>query len=70
VIRLLVDTDLCIDMIRGRPRAVTAVQRIRRRSPGSVGISAITLAEFEFAVATGNRKEFDRVPGLGLADWP
>jgi len=48
VIRTLLDTSICIDMIRGR--APHAVRRLRRREVGSVGISSITLAELEHGV--------------------
>lgn len=133
MIRLLLDTCICIDLIRGRAPAVLA--RLRRRKLGSVGISTITLAELRHGVArssdparnlvalahfcapleicpfdheaaaaygriraalehagtpigpldtliaahavalratvvTGNQREFRRVPGLRVADWP
>ena len=49
MIRYLLDTNICIEMIRGRSGAVVA--RLRRRRIGSVGISAITLAELQHGVA-------------------
>lgn len=45
---LLLDTDACIAIIRGR--APAAVSRLRRRAPGTVGLSSITLAELRFGV--------------------
>ncbi len=49
MIRFLLDTNICVELIRGRAPQVLA--RLRRRKIGSVGISAITLAELQFGVA-------------------
>lgn len=49
MIRILLDTSICIELIRGRAMAVRS--RLRRRKVGTVGISAITLAELQFGVA-------------------
>lgn len=49
MIRFLLDTSLCIELIRGR--APEALRRLRRRSVGSIGISAVTLAELHYGVA-------------------
>jgi len=49
VIRVLLDTSICIELIRGRAPAVLA--RLRRRKIGTVGLSAVTLAELQFGVA-------------------
>lgn len=49
MIRFLLDTDFCIELIRGRAPAV--LSRLRRRKVGTIGISAITLAELQFGVA-------------------
>ncbi len=49
MIRFLLDTNLCIELIRGRAPAVLA--RLRRRKIGTIGISAITLAELRNGVA-------------------
>ena len=43
MIRYLLDTDTCIEMIRRRPARL--LERLRRRKVGSIGLSAITLAE-------------------------
>jgi tRNA(fMet)-specific endonuclease VapC len=47
--RYLLDTNICIAMIRGRSDAVVA--KLRRHKIGSVGISSITLAELQHGVA-------------------
>ncbi len=49
MIRFLLDTSICIELIRGRAPAVLA--RLRRRKIGTIGISAITLAELRYGVA-------------------
>jgi tRNA(fMet)-specific endonuclease VapC len=49
VIRCLLDTNICIELIRGRAPAVLA--RLRRRKIGTIGISAITLAELQYGAA-------------------
>jgi tRNA(fMet)-specific endonuclease VapC len=49
VIRCLLDTSICIELIRGRSQAV--LKRLRRRKIGSVGVSAISLAELQYGVA-------------------
>jgi tRNA(fMet)-specific endonuclease VapC len=49
VIRFLLDTNICIELIRGRAPDVLA--RLRRRKIGTFGISAITLAELRYGVA-------------------
>jgi len=49
VIRFLLDTNICIELARGRAPAVFA--RLRRRKIGTIGISAITLAELLYGVA-------------------
>ena len=45
----MLDTSICIDMIRGNAPAATS--RLRSRAPGEVGLSMITLAELEHGVA-------------------
>ena len=39
----LLDTDTCIDFLRGRHAAVR--ERLRARHPGSIGVSVVTAAE-------------------------
>jgi tRNA(fMet)-specific endonuclease VapC len=48
VIRHLLDTDICVALIRGRSEHILA--HLKRCPPGSVGISSITLAELWFGV--------------------
>lgn len=45
----MLDTDICIELIRGRASAVLA--RFRHRKIGTIGISAITLSELRYGVA-------------------
>ncbi len=49
MIRFLLDTSICIELIRGRAPAV--VGRLRSRKIGTIGISAVTLAELRYGVA-------------------
>ncbi len=55
MIRYLLDTNICIEMIRGRSPEVVA--RLRRRKIGTIGISAITLAELQYGVAKSSDPE-------------
>lgn len=50
---LMLDTDVCIDLIRRRPPALIAV--VTARDVGDVGISVVTLAELEYGVAKSSR---------------
>lgn len=47
--RYLLDTSICIELIRGRNAAT--LTRLRRRRVGTVAISPITLAELQYGVA-------------------
>ena len=49
MIRYLLDTNVCIELIRGRGAAV--LSRLRRCAVGEVGMSSITLAELARGVA-------------------
>lgn len=49
MIRYLLDTNVCIEMIRGRSEAV--VSRVRECEVGEVAISTITLAELRHGAA-------------------
>jgi tRNA(fMet)-specific endonuclease VapC len=49
MIRYLLDTNICIEMIRGRTEAV--VLHLRECEPGEVAISTITLAELRHGAA-------------------
>jgi tRNA(fMet)-specific endonuclease VapC len=48
-VRFLLGTNVCIEMIRGKPERI--LSRLRRCRPGDVGISSITLAELQHGVA-------------------
>ena len=47
--RYLLDTNICIYVIRRRPPQVLA--RLQRCAPGDVGLSTVTLAELQYGVA-------------------
>ena len=53
--RFLLDTNVCIDMIRGKSDRI--LPRLRRCRPGDVGISSITLAELWHGVAKSRNPE-------------
>lgn len=59
MIRILLDTSICIELIRGRAPGVLA--RLRRRRVGSVGISSITLAELEYGVQRSSDPARNRI---------
>jgi tRNA(fMet)-specific endonuclease VapC len=54
-VKVLLDTDTCIHIIRRRDPEL--VQRIKRYTPGDIGISSITLAELSFGVAMSNQPD-------------
>ena len=49
MIRFLLDTDICIELIRKRSPLV--LERLRQRQLGMVGISSITFAELQYGAA-------------------
>jgi tRNA(fMet)-specific endonuclease VapC len=49
VIRFLLDTNICIETIRGKSARVLA--HLRKCDAGTVGISSITLAELRYGVS-------------------
>jgi tRNA(fMet)-specific endonuclease VapC len=53
--KVLLDTDTCIHLIRYQP--VAMLQRLKRYAPGDIGISSITLAELSFGAEKGRQKE-------------
>lgn len=53
--KILLDTDTCIYLIRRR--APEILRRLRRYSPGDVGISSITLGELSFGVSKSGQPE-------------
>ena len=52
--RWMVDTDTCIAIIKGH---AGALKKLRGKSIGQVGISAITLSELNFGAAKSSRPE-------------
>lgn len=60
MIRHLLDTNICIELIRGRS-SETLLAKLRRRKIGSVGLSAITLAELQFGVARSSDPDRNRI---------
>ena len=56
--RYMLDTNICIYLIRRKPEKV--INRLRSLSLSDVGISSITLAELEFGVAKSGRPEQNR----------
>lgn len=54
--RYLLDTDICIDLLRGRAPGV--FEHLRRRRIDQVAISSITLAELQYGVQKSNRPEY------------
>ena len=55
MIRFLLDTAACVELIRGRSRRTLA--RLRRCAVGTVGVSSITLAELQYGAARSSRPE-------------
>ncbi len=53
--RYLLDTDICIYLIKKRPRKV--LEQFKSHSPGDVAISTITIFELEYGVAKSNYKQ-------------
>ena len=59
MIKYLLDTSVCIYVIRKRPVRVLA--RLRRKRLSEVGISTITLSELEYGVAKSLRPEANKL---------
>lgn len=58
MMRYLLDTNICIYIIKRRPKKV--IEHIRALSVGEVAVSAITLAELEYGAAKSSRPEQNR----------
>ncbi|MET0535673.1 MAG: type II toxin-antitoxin system VapC family toxin [Steroidobacter sp.] len=54
----MLDTDICIALIKRQPRELIA--KLRKHQPGEVAISSITLAELHFGVAKSQQREKNR----------
>lgn len=55
MIRFLLDTDICIFLIKNRPREV--LEQFRRHAPGETAISAITLFELEYGAEKSSQRK-------------
>jgi tRNA(fMet)-specific endonuclease VapC len=51
----MLDTNICIAIIRRQPEV--AIKRLRGKSVGQVGVSAVTVAELQFGAAESTRPE-------------
>jgi tRNA(fMet)-specific endonuclease VapC len=56
--KLMLDTNICIDVIKERPRSV--LERFASHTVGDIAISVITLAELEYGVSTSSRPAKNR----------
>ena len=57
--KYMLDTDMCVCVIKQRPKAV--ILRLRRTSVLDVCISAITLSELEYGVSKSSRPDRNKV---------
>lgn len=62
--RYMLDTDMCIYLIKEKPANV--VRRLRRTDLSDVCISSITLSELEYGVSKSVRPEQNRVALAGF----
>jgi tRNA(fMet)-specific endonuclease VapC len=51
----MLDTNICIAIIRRQPEV--AIKRLRGKSVGQVGVSAVTVAELQYGAAKSTRSE-------------
>jgi len=58
VIRYLLDTNICIFLIKSRSQAL--FDKVAAHRPGEIGISSITLAELEYGVSKSAFPERNR----------
>ena len=56
--RVMLDTNICIHIIRRRPRAV--LERFGAFAVGDIGVSAITLAELEYGASNSRDPKRNR----------
>jgi tRNA(fMet)-specific endonuclease VapC len=54
----MLDTNICIAIIRRQPQV--AIRRLRGKSVGQVGVSAVTVAELQYGAAKSTRPESAR----------
>ena len=55
----LLDTSICIYIIRRKPPVV--LKRVRSKQAGQVAVSVMTLAELEYGIARRRRPEHNRI---------
>src|SRR5262245_29667791 len=58
VMKWMLDTNICIDIIKERPRSV--LDRFKGHAIGEIGISVVTLAELEYGVSASSRPAKNR----------
>jgi tRNA(fMet)-specific endonuclease VapC len=56
--QLMLDTNICIDLIKKRPPSV--LERFASHAVGDIGISVVTLAELEYGVSNSSRPAKNR----------
>jgi tRNA(fMet)-specific endonuclease VapC len=54
----MLDTNICIDIIKERPRSV--LDRFKGHTVGDIGVSVVTLAELEYGVSASSRPARNR----------
>ena len=59
MIKYMLDTNICIYIIRKKPE--TALRRLQRFRVSDIGVSAITLSELEYGVAKSSRPEQNKL---------
>ncbi len=60
MIQYVLDTCVCIELIRGRS-SESILARLKRKKAGTVGLSAITLAELQYGVAHSSDPNRNRI---------
>lgn len=56
--KLMLDTNICIDLIRDRPPSL--LEQFSSHTVGDIGISVITLSELEYGVSKSSRPAKNR----------
>ena len=64
MIEYMLDTDICIYLIRQKPSEV--IKRLAETPVSDVGISSITLSELEYGVCKSGRPEQNRAALIGF----
>ena len=59
MIRYLLDTDMCIYVIKKKPKSV--IERFKQSRISEVGISSITLSELEYAIFKSSKPEQNQI---------